>query len=108
MAKVLPGFVPGCRLGSSVMESVRVVIGRSSHSQARAWKDRLLRHGVTTYLRCSASSSSGGGRVGSSHLLCELRILLVNCHGCVFSPCDAQFRSFRSASWPSSTLRLMS
>jgi len=47
MAKVLPGFVPGCRLGSSVMKSVtRVVIGRSS--QARAWKDRLLRHRVTT------------------------------------------------------------
>jgi hypothetical protein len=52
-----------------------------------AWdgSPRLLRSGLTTYLlRCSASSS-GGGRVCSSHLLCELRIVLVNDHAFVFS-----------------------
>lgn len=34
---------------------------------------------LTTYLllRCSASSGCGG-RIGSSHLLCELRVMLVN------------------------------
>jgi hypothetical protein len=40
----------------------------------------LLRN---TYLllRCSASSAGCGGRVGSSHLLCELDIMLVNGYG---------------------------
>jgi hypothetical protein len=80
--KVLPGSGPGCKLGRPRMKSVT---SRHRAKLPSAWKGRLLRNegDHVTYLRCSASSS--GGRVGSSHLLCELRIVLVNCHAFDFS-----------------------
>ena len=70
--KVLPGS-EGCKLGTA-MESV------TSRHGAKLPRSRLLRNGVTTYLllRCSASSAGCGGRIGSCHLLCELRIMSVN------------------------------
>ena len=104
MAKVLPGSGSGCKLGTA-MESV------TSRHRAKLPRSVAAERGTTYLLRCSASSSTGGGRVCSSHFLCELRIGLVNCHGFVFfhvMPSSVESTLFRCRLRISSIVRLMS